>query len=211
MLYAHEENGLAVTPPVSSPYPGVNYQVNSPDVLHQAARIVAHKGEPPVAVLDDYIADQHISHMAVDVAQHQSFGTGTQDAVRDHHVLAGLGPVGNAGNSNAVIAAGDVAAGDNHAIAAAHMNTIIIGYPQVGVNGEPQGLGVFALGQGEGPARGVQQGDAPQGKVFYLVEEDRLGGPPLPVHGAFFQLLRGKGDAAGRDQGAGEVVEGRAV
>lgn len=155
-------------------YTRVNNHVADAHILHKCGRIVAHEADAAVALLDDTVRDDHVADMAVTVADDNCLRAGTQHAVRDDDVLARFCPIRNAGKRNAVVAARNMAIGNNNTFTARNMDAIVVRHVEAGVNRKAKQLYTLTRVEAERPARRVDNLNAAHSNILCIVEEDAL-------------------------------------
>ena len=112
--------------------------------------------------------------MAVTVADDNCLRAGTQHAVRDDDVLARFCPIRNAGKRNAVVAARNMAIGNNNTFTARNMDAIVVRHVEAGVNRKAKQLYTLTRVEAERPARRVDNLNAAHSNILRIVEEDAL-------------------------------------
>ena len=93
-----------------------------------------------------------IRDRAVTVADDNCLRAGTQHTVRDDDVLARFCPIRNAGKRNAVVAARNMAIGNNNTFTARNMDAVVVRHVGAGVNRKAKQLDILARVETERPA-----------------------------------------------------------
>ena len=139
----------------------INPAVRDEDVLNQPRPGAAHYADAALAVVNHAVFHHDVADNAVDIAEYHRFRNRAEDAVGNREILAGNIPARDAGQRNAVVARGNIAAADDHVPAGAEVQAVVVRYRQVVVDRQVQELQVFADMEGRRPARGVDNADVP--------------------------------------------------